>query len=88
MTDEQLVIKANELLSKGNYTRFGLAKRLWTSKYRLDKLADAGLIPNYPKPMTPSEAATYGRKLSGDKWGKKFTLRGSPLWVSKAQKQP
>ena len=49
MTDEQLVIKANELLSKGNYTRFGLAKKLWTSKYRLDKLADAVKVTLGPK---------------------------------------
>lgn len=77
-TDEQIAEKANELLSKGNYTRFGLAKRMGHSKETLDKIAKKGLIPNYPKPLTPSQAATYGRKIGGDAWGGKFKLRGSP----------
>ena len=80
ITDEYAIKKAIELLQANSYTRFGLAKRIGVSKYRLDKLGDSGAIPNYPKPMTNSQAATYGRKLGGDAWGGKFRLRGSPRY--------
>ena len=76
--DAWLVEKANELLSKGAYSRFSLAKILHTSKPRLDKLAAEGLIKNYPKPMNHSQAAKWNRIVTGDKWGGKFKLRGSP----------
>lgn len=87
ITDEQLIAKANDLLSKGNYTRFGLSKQIGTTKERLDKLAKTGVIKNYPKPLTPSQAATYGRMLRGDRWGKKFKLKGSPRWEQNASQQ-
>lgn len=73
-TDEDFAKKANELLLTGKYTRFGLAKRLGIGKPRLDKIADAGLIKDYPPALTPSQAATYGRKVSGDNWGRKFRI--------------
>ena len=78
MNDQYYVTKANELLDKGNYTRLGLAKRLGIARGTLDRIASSGLIPKYPPAMTASQAATYGRKLNGNKWGKAFTLRGSP----------
>lgn len=82
LSDEQIVTKANELLAKGNYSRVGLAKRIGTSKERLDKLAEQ--IPKYPSPMNNSQAATYGRIKSNDAWGGKFKLRGSPNYETKS----
>jgi hypothetical protein len=78
MSDEYYIAKSNELLDKGNYTRIGLAKRLGIARGTLDRIASSGLIPRYPPAMTASQAATYGRKVGGDKWGKKFRLKGSP----------
>ena len=87
MTDyDYLVNKANELLLKNKYTRFGLAKRIGCSKETLDKLAKQGLIKNYPEALTPSQAATYGRKVGGDAWGRQFKLRGSPSYEGVASR--
>lgn len=78
MDDLELVAKATEVLKEGTWSRFTLARKLNTSKPRLDRLHKEHNIPNYPKPMNASQAAKWNRIVTGDKWGGKFKLRGSP----------
>lgn len=82
MTDLEIVAKATELLKDGAWSRFSLAKKIGISKNTLDKLHKKHGIINYPKPMTASQAATWHRKVTGDVWGRKFKLRGSPNFGS------
>jgi hypothetical protein len=59
-------------------SRFQIAKHFKISRYAVDQLALKGLVPNMPRPMTQSEAATHGRITGGIKWGENFRLKGSP----------
>ena len=65
-------------LNKG-ISRTQVARHVGISPYSLDRIAGLGLIENYPPKMSNSQAATHGRKM-GNKWGKKFLLRGSPIF--------
>ena len=76
MTDQEIIDKANELLSTKAYTRCGLAKALKITRYKLDILSSS--IENYPRVLTRSQAATLGVKMGRIKWGSKFYLKGSP----------
>lgn len=87
MTDQELYDGAVELLKSGTWSRLSLARKLHSSKPRLDRINDELKIPNYPKPMNASQAATWNRIVTKDKWGGKFKLRGSPSWASRVSKQ-
>lgn len=76
MTDKELISKANELLNTKLFTRNGLAVALKITRYKLDKLSVD--IPNYPRLLTCSQAASHGVKTGRIKWGNNFRLPGSP----------
>lgn len=78
MDDLEIVVKATELLKDGVWSRFSLARKLGMSKEKLDRINKEHNIPKYPKPMNTSQAAKHNRLVTGDKWGGKFKLRGSP----------
>ena len=75
MTDQELAIKVNEYLAINPYaSRFVLRRALNTSEPRLKKLKEMGLLRALPAPMSASQAATYGRKVSNNAWGRKFNI--------------
>lgn len=78
MNDQQIASKANELLESNYYTRTSLAKAIGVSRVKLERIAKEQHIPNYPRLLNQSQAASHGVKTGRIKWGSKFYLKGSP----------
>ena len=78
MTDVEIAHKATELLQSGDWSRLSLARKIGIAKATLDRVNTVIPIPNYPKPMTASQAAKRNRLVTKDKWSRQFKLRGSP----------
>ena len=78
MLYEDYAAQANKLLDERSFTRASLAAELGISRGKLDSIAKECSIPKYPRPLSASQAASYGVKSGKIRWGKRFKLRGSP----------
>lgn len=78
MTDQQIADIANKLLDEAFYTRTSLARKIGFSRMKIDRIADEGLIPNYPKPLNMSQSSKIGRASGKNTWGNYFRLKGTP----------
>jgi len=68
---------ANKVIAEKPFiSRLSLAKLVGISRERLNRLNKIGLIENYPKALSHSQASKVGR-AKGNTWGK-FRLAGSP----------
>ena len=75
--DQHYSAIANKIIAEKKFiSRLALAKLVGVSRERLNRLNKIGLIENYPKALSHSQASKVGR-AKGNTWGK-FRLPGSP----------
>lgn len=84
MTDQEIADIANKLLDEEFYTRTSLARKIGFSRMKIDRIADEGLIPKYPKPLNMSQSSKVGRASGKNTWGNYFKLKGSPNYEKRA----
>lgn len=76
MTDNETAEKINTYIAAHpDATRFQIARDCNVSRPRIARLADIGLVRNWPEPLTSSQAATMAARISP--W-RNFKLPGTP----------
>lgn len=76
--DAALALRVNQYIADNRTaSRTAISKGVGACTYTLNRLARVGLLNNYPRALTTSEAGKIARK--NKRWAN-FKLRGSPIF--------